>query len=234
MIIALLACLSLPAIFWWCVSTSHHVGNKQQSISKKQLQSTLWFKLRCRFLIFLPRLNFSSSRWNRSNLFLTLCSTWLWIFPHPLQLIWEKTRHKDKMHLLHSFRKHAILEAHEWMFASWNVPISWILAWLVLVTYSSCWLKQEPSGLHVLRSCITLGRSHPVFSCAPFGKRHFQHPPSPAHTSHSHVPSCLSFSFVPLQLLPHSSAALVVLHVWGHFCRLAWHHSNSWNVIIPA
>lgn len=85
LIFALLAYLIPPATIWWCVSRSHHGINKQQSINKKQLQFTLWIKLRCMIVVFLTRLNPASSRW-RSDLPLTLCSTcsWLMIFPHSL------------------------------------------------------------------------------------------------------------------------------------------------------
>lgn len=69
---------ALPNIFWWCVSRSHHGGNKQ-SRSKKQLQLTLWMKLRCRLLVFLPRINSFSSRWNRSDSSLTLRSICRWL-----------------------------------------------------------------------------------------------------------------------------------------------------------
>lgn len=55
-----------------------------------------------------------------------------------------------------------------------------------------------------------------VFNCAPFGKRHFQHPPSQAHTPHSRIPSCLSFTSGHLPtaaLLFSSSCACLVF--WG-------------------
>lgn len=231
LIFALLAYLSLPAIFRWCVSRSHHGGNKQQSRSKKQLQFTLWIKLRCRLLVFLPRLNLSSSRRNKSDLSLTLRSTcrWVQIFPHPLQLIWEKTSHKDKAHLLHSFTKFAILEPREWMFAPLNLLISCILAWLVLGTYCFPWFEQELSALHILPSSavasLSAGTCH-IFNCAPFGKRDFQHQLSLAHTPHSYIPSCLNVNLAASNHCPTLQQCwqLGMFSVLGRFCRLAWHH----------